>query len=144
MATRLPPEQCMPIGSFSICNSAGKVTHLFLDIFYAVLLTVLFVFAPMALRVLARLKGTTQRTHVELTIMDWVFVIKMIVRACHVGPDKRFSHVQQGSLFLPTLSTFLFALPSGIREIITTDSLTNLHAGAIIQDLTTSSTFFLT
>ena len=131
----------MPI--VSICNSVGEVTHFFLGIFSAVLLTVLFMLAPMALRVLARLEGTTQRTHVELTIMDWAFVIKMIVRASHVVPDKRFSHVQQGSLLLPTLSTFLFVLPSDNTATITTDSLTNLYAGAIIQDLTSSSTFFL-
>ena len=61
-----------------------------------------------------------------------------------VVPDKCFSHVQQGSLFLPTLSTFLWALPSGVRVTIISDSLTNLHAGAIIQDLTSSSAFFLT
>ena len=76
--------------------------------------------------------------------MDRVFVIKVIVRSYHVVPDERFSHTQQGGLFLPTLSTFLFALPSGIRRTILSNSLANPYAGAIIQDLTSSSTFFLT
>ena len=91
-ASRLPSGKCIRIGVF-FCNFAGKVTHLFLDIFYATLLTVLFMFLPTILRVLARLEGTTQRTHVELSIMDRVFAIKLIVRAYHVVPDKRFSHV---------------------------------------------------
>ena len=76
--------------------------------------------------------------------MDRVFVINVIVRACHVVPDKDFSHVQQGGLILPTISTLVFALPSGVRFTWISDSLTNIHAGAIIQDLTSSSTFFLT
>ena len=108
------------------------------------MLTVLFLLAPMVLRVLARLEGNTQSTRVELSIMDRVFVINVIVRACHVVPDKRFSHVQQGGLILPTISTLVFALPSGVRFTWISDSLTNIHAGAIIQDLTSSSTFFLT
>ena len=96
----------------------------------------------MVFRVLARWEGTTQRTHVELSIMDRVFVIKIIVRACHVVPDKRSSHVQQGSLILPTLTTFV--LPSGSRLRIPTDSLTDDRAGVTILGLTSSSTFFLT
>ena len=91
-ASRLPSGRCIQIGVF-FCNFAGKVTHLFLDIVYAVLLTVLFMFVPTVLRVLARWEGTTQMTHVELSIMNRVFVIKLIVRACHVVSDKRFSHV---------------------------------------------------
>ena len=115
-----------------------------MGILYALLLKGLFWSAPTVLRVLARWEGTTQRTHVELRIMNRVFALNIIVRACHVVPDKRFSHVQQGSLVLPTVSTLLFALPSGARVTIVSDSLTNLHAGAIIQDLTSSSAFFLT
>ena len=91
-ATRVPPDQCIPVGSFFICNSFGKVTHFFLDIVYAVLLTALFMLVPRVFRILARWEGTTQRTHVELSIMDRVFVIKVIVRSYHVVPDERFSH----------------------------------------------------
>ena len=61
-----------------------------------------------------------------------------------VVPDKGFSHVQQGGLILPTVSTLLVSLPSGARVTVLSDSLTNRHAGAIIQDLTSSSAFFLT
>ena len=75
------------------CNFAGKVTHILMGIIYAVLLTILFMFPPVILRVLLRWEGTTQKTHVELRLMNRVFVIKMIVGACHVVPDKRFSHV---------------------------------------------------
>ena len=92
-ASRLPTDQCIQIG-IVFCNFAGKVTHVLMDISYAVLLTVLFMFVPMVLRILTRWEGTTQRTQVELSIMDRVFVIKMIVRPSHVAPDKRFSHVQ--------------------------------------------------
>ena len=143
-ATRIPPDQCIPIGPFFICNSAGKFTHHFRDYFYGVLLTILFMFVPRVFRILARWEGTIQRTQVELSIMDRVFVINIIVRACYVVPHKRFLHVQQGGLLIPTLSTFLFAVPSGVRVVMWSDSLTNPYAGAIIQDLTSSSTFFLT
>ena len=92
-ASRLPSEGCIPIGSLLICNFVGKVTHVLMDIFYAVLLMVLFMFPPMIVRILARWEGTTQRTHVELSLMNHVFVIKMIVSASHVVPDKDLSHV---------------------------------------------------
>ena len=92
-ASRLPSEGCILIGSLFICNFVGKVTHVLMDIFYAVLLIVLFMFPPMIVRILARWEGTTQRTHVELSLMNHVFVIKMIVSASHVVPDMDFSHV---------------------------------------------------
>ena len=92
-ASRLPAGQCIFFSWLFFCNFAGKVTHVFMDIFYALLLTVLFMFVPMVLRVLARWEGTTQKTRVELSIMNPVFVIKIIVSACHVVPDKHFSHV---------------------------------------------------
>jgi hypothetical protein len=63
------------------------------DAFYAVLLTFLYKFVPMMLRILARWEGTTQRTRVELSIMDWDFVFKIIVRVSHVVLYKRFLHV---------------------------------------------------
>lgn len=53
--------------------------------------------------------------------MDWDFVFKII-----------------NSLFLPTLSTFLFTSDQGPDD----DSL--LPASAALQDLAASSTFFLT
>jgi hypothetical protein len=84
IASRLPTGECLELGFFSICNFAGKVIHLFLDVFYAVLLSVLFKFVPIMCRILARWECTTQQTRVELSIMDWVFVFKIIVRASHV------------------------------------------------------------
>ena len=113
-----------------------------MDIFYAELLTLLFILVPMIFRILAHWEGTTQKTHVELGLMNRVFVFKMIVCASRVVPDKRFSHVYQASLFLPTLSTFLFSTDFNLE--LGTDSLTNRDVATIIQDLTSSSTFFLT
>ena len=91
-ASRLPSGECIFIASLPICNTVGKVTHVLMGILYAVLLTVLFMFPPTILRVLARWEGTTQRTHVELSLMNRVFVIKIIVRTCHAVPDKHLSH----------------------------------------------------
>ena len=54
-----------------------------MGILYTLLLKGLFWSAPTVLRVLTRWEGTTQRTHVELRIMDRVFVIHIIVRVCH-------------------------------------------------------------
>jgi hypothetical protein len=76
------------------CSLSGKALLFFLDVYNAIWLTVLFMFVPLVFRILARWEGTTQRTHVELSIMDRVFVFKMIVRASHVFLNKRFSHVQ--------------------------------------------------
>ena len=86
--------------------------------FYAVLLRVLFMFPPMILRVLARWEGTTQRTHVELSLMNRVFVIKLIVRTCHVVPDKHLSRVVGwpfSSHTLDLLASFELHLTTGHR-----------------------------
>ena len=92
----------------------------------------------MIFRLLVRWEGTTQRTRVELSIMDWDFVFKIIVRAPHVVIDKRFSYVQQNSLFLPTLSTFL-VIPQSDQGSDSNSSDTS----SVLVDLTASSTFFL-
>ena len=91
-APRLPSGQCIRIG-VSFCNFAGEATRLFLDVFYPVSFIVLFMFVPMVLRRLSRWEGTTQMTHVELGLMNRVFVVKMVVRTYHVVPDERSSHV---------------------------------------------------
>ena len=93
MASRVRDDSCLKFGFYSICNFAGKFLRFFYDAVFAALLTVLFKFVPMMLRILARWKGTTQQTRIELSIMDWDFVFKIIVRASHVILNKRFPHV---------------------------------------------------
>ena len=84
-ASRLQKNQCIVFGwYFHLCDLAGRITNVFLDIFCAVLLTVLFMFVPLVFRILARWEGTTQWTHVELSIMNRIFVFKLIVRASRV------------------------------------------------------------
>ena len=93
IASRVPTDSCIGFGFYLICNNAGKFLQSFHDVVYAVLLTVLFKLVPMMFRILARWEGTTQQTRIELSIMDWDFVFRIIVRASHVALNKRFPHV---------------------------------------------------
>ena len=89
VASRLQFGDCIGFEPYHVfCNFAfNAVTNFFLDAFYAVLLTVLFMFVPVGFRILARWEGTTQWTHVELSTMDRIFVYKLIVSASRVVPQ---------------------------------------------------------
>ena len=79
---------CIGFGPYSFCGFAfNAVTNFFLDVLYAVLLTVLFMFVPVGFRILGRWEGATQWTHVELSTMDRIFVFKLIVSASRVVPQ---------------------------------------------------------
>ena len=87
MVSRIKSGECIEYGFDWVCNIGGEVFNFLLGIFCAVLLTVLFMFVPMMLRMLARWEGTTQRTRVELSIMDRVFVFKIFVCTPHIAPQ---------------------------------------------------------
>ena len=89
IASRLQKNQCIAFGVYFIfCDFASKIKNVFLDFFCAVLLTVLFMFVPLVFRIMARWEGTTQWTHVELSIMNRIFIFKLIVRASRVVPQQ--------------------------------------------------------
>ena len=87
-ASRLHINECVEFDVYWFCDYASNsIINFFLDVFYAALLTVLFMFVPLGFRILARWEGTTQWTHMELSTMDRIFVFKLIVSASRVVPQ---------------------------------------------------------
>ena len=88
IASRLQINECIVLDLYWFCDFASNpITNFFLNVFYAVLLTVLFMFVPLGFRILARWEGTTQWTHIELSTMDRIFVFNLIVSVSRLVPQ---------------------------------------------------------